>query len=299
MTMMRRAESDKKDGPVEAYGVKGMKNTPWRKVFKSQAEFEKWLEKNEGDVEVRGTRKASIVAEDMTALVRERVVPYEPILKRFGFTEGTQNPALMRAGVMSWLMELDTNKYDANRMVVVFEKDGSVTIAAGDAKSAGPSDYSWNWRNAPPTRLAALIRDSLWEIEKRQMAAREARELLKIAREFVAEESSLDGMTNREARREINNLLHKYTGGVHHDDSWIPINNIFKVFQSAMINYTIVSAKYEEDSRGMPFRKTWKVEIEFVNERGRPTTLYGTIIASGMGPVGSPLDSYDIIAYVS
>jgi hypothetical protein len=46
-------ENDK----IEAYGVKGMKSTPWRKVFKNQKEFEKWLDRNEGNVEVHGTRK--------------------------------------------------------------------------------------------------------------------------------------------------------------------------------------------------------------------------------------------------
>ena len=42
---------------IEAYGVKGMNSTPWRKSFKSQADFEKWLEKNDGNVEVQGVRK--------------------------------------------------------------------------------------------------------------------------------------------------------------------------------------------------------------------------------------------------
>lgn len=45
----------KKKG-VEAHGVHGMKSKPWRKKFKSQEAFEKWLEKNEGNVEVHGTR---------------------------------------------------------------------------------------------------------------------------------------------------------------------------------------------------------------------------------------------------
>ena len=52
------AKDDEEDGSVEAYGVKGMKSTPWRKTFKNQKAFEQWLEKNEGDVEVQGTRKA-------------------------------------------------------------------------------------------------------------------------------------------------------------------------------------------------------------------------------------------------
>lgn len=42
---------------IEAYGVKGMKSTPWRKTFKSREALVKWLEKNEGNVEVYATRE--------------------------------------------------------------------------------------------------------------------------------------------------------------------------------------------------------------------------------------------------
>jgi len=56
----KAAAGDTKDGdddkPFEAYGVKGMKSVQWRKSFKNQKEFEKWLEANEGDVEVQGYR---------------------------------------------------------------------------------------------------------------------------------------------------------------------------------------------------------------------------------------------------
>jgi hypothetical protein len=50
--------TENENGPVEAYGVKGVKSTPWRKVFRNQAAFEKWLDANEGNVEVHGTRQA-------------------------------------------------------------------------------------------------------------------------------------------------------------------------------------------------------------------------------------------------
>lgn len=43
-------------GKVEAYGVYGLKSKPWRKEFKSGAAYMRWLEKNEGNVEVHGTR---------------------------------------------------------------------------------------------------------------------------------------------------------------------------------------------------------------------------------------------------
>lgn len=39
----------------EAYGIKGMKGTAWRKTFKSSEAFEAWLEKQDS-VEVYGFR---------------------------------------------------------------------------------------------------------------------------------------------------------------------------------------------------------------------------------------------------
>lgn len=61
-THLASALYDEADGKVaaepkiEAYGVKGMKSTKWRKTFKNQAAMDKWVEKN--DAEVQGTREA-------------------------------------------------------------------------------------------------------------------------------------------------------------------------------------------------------------------------------------------------
>lgn len=41
----------KKGHTIEAYGRKGMKNTMWRKMFKSQKELEKWLDDNDATLE--------------------------------------------------------------------------------------------------------------------------------------------------------------------------------------------------------------------------------------------------------
>lgn len=35
---------------IEAYGVMGMKNTPWRKTFKSEAALNKWVETHDAEV---------------------------------------------------------------------------------------------------------------------------------------------------------------------------------------------------------------------------------------------------------
>ena len=47
-----------KNVKIEAHGIKGVNSKPWRKTFASQEAFEKWLDKNEGDVEVHGVREA-------------------------------------------------------------------------------------------------------------------------------------------------------------------------------------------------------------------------------------------------
>ena len=42
------------EGPIEAYGVKGMKSIQWRKTFKNADALNKWLETN--DAEMLGMR---------------------------------------------------------------------------------------------------------------------------------------------------------------------------------------------------------------------------------------------------
>jgi hypothetical protein len=47
-------EANKATARVEAYGNKGLKNTPWRKTFKSYDALMAWAEKNSATV--RGVR---------------------------------------------------------------------------------------------------------------------------------------------------------------------------------------------------------------------------------------------------
>lgn len=49
------ASQTSKQATVEAYGVKGMHSTPWRKSFRSYDALQRWAEKN--DAEVYGTRE--------------------------------------------------------------------------------------------------------------------------------------------------------------------------------------------------------------------------------------------------
>jgi hypothetical protein len=42
---------------IEAYGVKGVKSVFWYETFKNQSAFERFVDKNSGDVEVYGIRE--------------------------------------------------------------------------------------------------------------------------------------------------------------------------------------------------------------------------------------------------
>ena len=54
------AEEGELNVGIEAYGVRGASSKKWRKTFKNQAAFERWLDANEGDVEVLGTREVNL-----------------------------------------------------------------------------------------------------------------------------------------------------------------------------------------------------------------------------------------------
>ena len=59
------------------------------------------------------------------------------------------------------------------------------------------------------------------------------------------------------------------------------------------------SGRYEHDAEGRMIRKTWKYEIPFVNQNGKPDQVYLAITAAGAGSVEDPLDVYDVTAYAS
>ena len=73
-----------KDGPIEAHGVHGMKSKPWRKTFKNQAALDAWLEKNEGNVEVHGTR-------EVEKSIEEDLGPEQKRVGQLGPTEKVKN----------------------------------------------------------------------------------------------------------------------------------------------------------------------------------------------------------------
>lgn len=131
--------------------------------------------------------------------------------------------------------------------------------------------------------------------------------MIKIARELVsvvkilADDLSpgLNGMSNREARKFVNTLLQRHTRGFFRDDHWKPIHKTFKELDRHGIDYSIEKTQYDKDESGNPSSKTWSVETHFENDKGRRTTIYIHIEASGAGSIDDPLDRYDVVAYAN
>ena len=127
-----------------------------------------------------------------------------------------------------------------------------------------------------------------------------AEELLKVAKDLVADEvNSLNGLRVQAAKRYVNKVLDLHSKGMFSDQSWEAINRVWKALDDNGIVYTMTGAEYQKDESGMPARKQWKFEVEFLNDKGRMSKLYGVMIASGAGTVEDVFSKYDIIAYVS
>lgn len=132
----------------------------------------------------------------------------------------------------------------------------------------------------------------------REKASRTAAvELLRVARSLMA--SPLDGMNKAKAARLVNNLMSPLTKGFFRDEDWSNVNKIWKALTQEGIDFTITKTEYLQDRNGIPNAKVWSFQIEFLNERSKPTILYGVVTASGAGSVENPLDRYDLVAYVS
>jgi len=121
---------------------------------------------------------------------------------------------------------------------------------------------------------------------------------VKIARNLKAT-TFLDGLRKPQAAKKVNEIMARHTRGFFKDQSWEPINAVWKAFQEEGIDYTLDKASYAQNADGTPVSKTWRFTVAFKNQALLPNTLYGTITASGAGSISDPLSRYDVIAYCS
>jgi hypothetical protein len=123
-------------------------------------------------------------------------------------------------------------------------------------------------------------------------------------------ESTLDGMRNDKARRHVSDLLRKVTKGRFRDENWRPIQQVRKVFDSMGFDvdepapsrywadkFWQQQLKSIDGANSPDNHKGWEMEINFTNDKGRPTTIYVKLIANAIGSVqagGDVWEVYDI-----
>jgi hypothetical protein len=113
--------------------------------------------------------------------------------------------------------------------------------------------------------------------------------------------SPLDGKSNQQARNIVNKKIipQDRIKGFFSDEGWNGIKQIWDAFSEAGLDWDIMGSDYYPSSDGHPMGgKIWKIEINFINNKGKATKLYGTVTAAGAGTREDPLSRYDITAYV-
>ena len=107
-------------------------------------------------------------------------------------------------------------------------------------------------------------------------------------------ESALNGKSKQSARNFIYKVVGDMTKGFFRDEDWSNVSAIWKRLDEYHIENNLVSTEYFKDERGELAGKTFKFEVPFVNNKGKPSILYGTLTAHFAGTVLDPTSVYDI-----
>ena len=111
-----------------------------------------------------------------------------------------------------------------------------------------------------------------------------------------------NGINKRKLVDTLYRQIYPLTQGFFHDESWEGINRIWRALDELGVDWNVTDSYYGEgryDHTLPSERKTWKFEIRFTNERGKPDTIYGTVVAAGGGSIEEPLEKYDITVVMS
>lgn len=106
--------------------------------------------------------------------------------------------------------------------------------------------------------------------------------------------SEIDGKNKAQAIKMIYKKTTPHTKGIYRDQDWRYINKIWNEFDKMNLDWHIVEAKYGKNNDGMPVRKEWKFEINYIDQKGKDKKIGGMVTAHGAGSVKDPLDRYDV-----
>ena len=99
----------------------------------------------------------------------------------------------------------------------------------------------------------------------------------------------LNGMTKQKAVRFVNEILYPPSKGLFSDSDWRAVTKVFNTLRENGIDYDLTSSEYSHNEAGTPSSKRWLFEINFLNNKNRPTIMYGVLVAAGAGSVQKPI----------
>jgi|TARA_Y100000034_G_scaffold3909_1_gene4639 hypothetical protein len=90
--------------------------------------------------------------------------------------------------------------------------------------------------------------------------------------------------------------------GFFRDNDWRNVSKIWKELDKLDLDWYGTENYYgvgKYDKTLPPERKTWKFEINFINQNNRSDRIYGYLVAAGSGKKDDPLERYDITVVMS
>ena len=270
-------------------GVPDMSDDDWKAL--EQSHREKSLRWEKEKAELRRQRQQEWDEEDRELRDRERRIRqrrFDPVkelesMREFDIRHGLASEIvkIAKSLLADTVYRTMDDLFKAYNALFAYFRDDLVGVKA--------SDGSYHWYQHQHTKGGYIQIDTTTGYGK-----------AKERRTSISSVWILDGMNRRQAAKKVNEILSRHTKGFFTDDSWVPVNAIWKDLTQEGIDWTLEKTHYDNDPHTrVPISKTWQFKVDFQNERGRPMTMYGVVVASGCASVESPLDKYDLVAYIS
>ncbi len=107
----------------------------------------------------------------------------------------------------------------------------------------------------------------------------------------------LDGKSKQSARNFVNGKIQELglTQGVFRDTGWNQVHKIWNALNNLGVDFVQTGNNYYNNESGETKGKRWTFEINFKNNLGKDSVLYGSIVADfGPSQVGQT-DAYDLV----
>ena len=122
----------------------------------------------------------------------------------------------------------------------------------------------------------------------------------------ILNEIKVDTFTDPIRKRTLINKIYKKIKpritGFFRDTDWRSVSKVWKELDKLDLDWYGTENYYgagKYDKTLPPERKTWKFEVNFINQNNRADIIYGYLVAAGSGKKDDPLDRYDITVVMS